>query len=233
MCICRNESCLIPYGYCHCGCNTKTYISPKTDKQSYRINGEPMRYVKGHDKRITPVVEDALPFKIDGVYCRLIPLTQGQYAIVDAADYKWLMQWKWCAYWDKTTHSYYAARGSSSITESDRQSPYQVYMSREVLNLKKGNNLKADHINHNTLDNRRNNLRTSTQIEQSRNRRITTRNTSGYKGVYYSRTNKNWVAQITIKGKTYHLGVFKTKEDAYAVYCAAARKHFGEFACFQ
>jgi hypothetical protein len=32
---------------------------------------------------------------------RLIPLTQGQFAKVDAADFEWLNQWKWCSNWSK------------------------------------------------------------------------------------------------------------------------------------
>ena len=42
---------------------------------------------------------------------RAIPLTQGQWALVDDADYEWLMQYEWCAQWDKDTRSFYAVRG--------------------------------------------------------------------------------------------------------------------------
>ena len=37
-----------------------------------------------------------------GLY-RLIPLTQGKYALVDAADYDWLSQWRWGANWNGDT----------------------------------------------------------------------------------------------------------------------------------
>jgi hypothetical protein len=41
---------------------------------------------------------------------RLIPLTQGQFATVDAADYEWIVQWKWCAHWSKEGKCFYASR---------------------------------------------------------------------------------------------------------------------------
>ena len=41
---------------------------------------------------------------------RIIPLTQGQVALVDAADYDWIMEWKWCAHWDSSGGRFYAVR---------------------------------------------------------------------------------------------------------------------------
>jgi len=84
-----------------------------------------------------------------------ITLTQGQYAIVDDWNYEWLNQWKWCAGWAKNTKSYYAMRRAKG--EFDRY--YIIRMHREILGLKKGDRRQADHINHNTLDNRESNLR--------------------------------------------------------------------------
>jgi len=84
-----------------------------------------------------------------------ITLTQGQYAIVDDWNYEWLNQWKWCAGWAKNTKSYYAMRRAKG--EFDRY--YTIRMHREILGLKKGDRRQADHINHNTLDNRESNLR--------------------------------------------------------------------------
>jgi hypothetical protein len=84
----------IPNGFCHCGCGGKTRIAAANCTSSRSIKGEPRRFIYGHQRRIRPVIEEAQPFKLDGIYCRLIPLTQGQYAIVWASDYEWLMQWK-------------------------------------------------------------------------------------------------------------------------------------------
>jgi hypothetical protein len=82
----------------------------------------------------------------------------------------------------------------------------------------------VDHINHDTLDNRKCNLRLATKQQNNQNR-ICTKGTSHYKGVY--RKYKGWAAQIC---KT-HLGTFKTEEDAARAYNKKARQLFGEFAC--
>lgn len=84
-----------------------------------------------------------------------IPLTQGQFAIVDNKNYKWLLQYKWCAIWCEKTKSFYAVRGSNRVNGKQ----YTISMAREILGLKKGDNRQADHINHRTLDNREINLR--------------------------------------------------------------------------
>ena len=39
-------------------------------------------------------------------------------------------------------------------------------------------------------------------------------NTSGHKGVYYSKREKKWKAQITSDNVVYHLGTFNTKQEA-------------------
>ena len=55
-------------------------------------------------------------------------------------------------------------------------------------------------------------------------------NTSGFKGVGFSKEKKKWRARIRSKGKVLYLGWFDSKEDAYAAYCAAAKEHHREFA---
>ena len=146
---------------------------------------------------------------------KLIPLTKGQNAIVDAVDFEWLSQWNWSAYWNKCTKSFYAQRGL----------PPQLWMHSFILGCKKGE--EGDHKNHDTLDNRRENLRKATRSENARNMRIST-NTSGYRGVCWHQNR--WVAMIKIHQKPIYLGRFRSKEDAARAYDAAAKIHHGEFA---
>lgn len=91
-------------------------------------------------------------------------------------------------------------------------------------------NMLVDHINGNTVDNRKSNLRLCSHIENLRNSKVQSNNKTGYKGVYWHTRNKKWIAHITIKRKSIHLGVFSTKEDAARAYNEAAIKYFGEFA---
>jgi hypothetical protein len=155
-----------------------------------------------------------------------IPLTKGQFAIVDAEDYEELSRFKWHSAWSPFTKSFYAMRSvypknGRSITEQ---------MHRRILSLEYGDKRQGDHINHNTLDNRRNNLRVATKSENNRNSRKSLRNTSGFKGVSWHTRDKTWQANIRINRKLLHLGYFSTPQLAADAYDDAARKMFGEFA---
>lgn len=86
-----------------------------------------------------------------------------------------------------------------------------------------------DHINLDRADNRITNLRDCTQSQNMGNRRPQSNNTSGFKGVSYSKVAKKWSA--TLQGK--HLGLFVTPDDAHDAYRAAALQLFGEFARFE
>lgn len=48
LCICGRQDCLIPYGYCHCGCGSTVNISVKNHTKSGHIAGMPYRYCVGH-----------------------------------------------------------------------------------------------------------------------------------------------------------------------------------------
>ena len=95
-----------------------------------------------------------------------IELTQDQYAIVDDADYDWLNQWKWFAYKHRRGN-FYAAR----MSPTKNGSRFYIRMSREILGLEHNDKRQGDHIHHNTLDNRRANLRICTNAENLKNRK--------------------------------------------------------------
>lgn len=89
-----------------------------------------------------------------------------------------------------------------------------------------------DHANGDTLDDRIENLRCATRMENCRNRAIGRNNTSGLKGV--SKHGKKWRAMISIgTGKQKQLGTFRCPTAAHFAYIAAAKINHGEFARFQ
>jgi hypothetical protein len=217
---------IIPRGLCQCGCGTATPIHTTSDAIKGYRRGDPKRFINGHQRFIRPDLDNALPFKIDGVYCRLIPLTLGMYAIVDAADYEVLMQWKWCA-WRSPDGSHYAKRGGSR-----KGIARQIMMHRQILNLVPGDGMIGDHIDcMSTLDNRRKNLRVADYSQSSANQRRKKDNSSGFKGVSRGRRYKSgWKATIYWRNTRIPLGTFETKEAAHEAYCEAAKKYHGEFA---
>lgn len=87
----------------------------------------------------------------------------------------------------------------------------------------------VDHINGDRSDNRIANLRLATNAQNLCNRGPQKNNTSGFKGVYFSRAAQKWVAQIKIAGRWKYLGLYLTREAAHEAYSAASETTHGEF----
>lgn len=151
---------------------------------------------------------------------RLIPLTRNQIAIVDFRDFERLSQWNWVARYDKDTRSFYACRTTYQPIKKT------IQMHREILGCKCGE--YTDHKNHDTLDNRRENLRKVTAAQNSANASKHIATSSGYKGV--SLHKDRWIARIWVQGRNKHLGCFSSRQAAAYAYDQAAKKFFGEFA---
>ena len=148
---------------------------------------------------------------------KLILLTQGRFAIVDAEDYDWLNQHKWCAAKDKET--FYAHRGNGGTT---------VSMHREIMRAPKG--MMCDHKNHNGLDNRKSNLRLCTSAQNQYNKRPKRNSSSKYKGVIRRRDSGRWRARIGHNRARINAGDFADEIKAALAYDDKAIELFGEFA---
>jgi len=160
-----------------------------------------------------------------GYAFRRIRLAQPRYAIVDPDDYQRLNKYEWEA--RRTRNSpYYAAR--QDINRSTRKYKL-IFMHKEIIEV--GDGLFVDHINHNSVDNRKANLRPATQTQNNRNRRkFAGQSNSKYKGVYWKPRLEKWVAQIGVNRKVIHLGCFEKEKDAAKAYDEGAKKYHGEFA---
>jgi len=145
-----------------------------------------------------------------------IELTQGKFALVDDDDYKELSKYKWCY-----SDGYAVRTGPRPLQE-------RIIMHRVVNRTPFG--LITDHINHNRLDNRKDNLRTCDKSKNGMNRGKNKNNTSGYKGVHFKKDKDKWCARITIGRKIIFLGYFDNPEKASNAYHNAAINIHKEFA---
>lgn len=85
-----------------------------------------------------------------------------------------------------------------------------------------------DHIDRNPLNNRRENLRICTQLDNAKNLSVGKNNRYGFKGI--RPVNNKWAARIMVNRKEINLGRFKTKEEAALAYNKGALKYHGDFA---
>ena len=89
---------------------------------------------------------------------------------------------------------------------------------------------QIDHIDGVKLNNRFSNLRQATNEENQKNIGKQKNNTSGQKGVTYTKKKKKWMARIGVKYKRIFIGEFEKFEDAVSAYKVAAKKYHGDYA---
>jgi hypothetical protein len=142
---------------------------------------------------------------------RKLPLTQGKYALVDNHWYALLSKWGW--YYND---GYAAHKGENGK---------HILMHRVIVNAPKG--LFVDHINGDTLDNRRENLRLSNHSTNAMNMRKH-KGVSRYKGV--CKDGNSWRVQIWKGNKRAFTALTQNERHAAMIYDLNAPALFGEYA---
>ena len=138
-----------------------------------------------------------------------IKISQNQISIVDDSDFEELNKYKWYALYDKKTQSFYAVRniklpcGKWTV----------LSMHRHILGLSYGDKRQIDHENHNTLDNRKNNIKITDRRGNTANQSNQSKHGAGIR----LRTDcrmKPYEAFTKINGKWHTIGYFATAEEA-------------------
>lgn len=138
----------------------------------------------------------------------------------------------WFCYFDKEDYDLikpYYWNSSYGYARTVCNDGHGISMHRLVMRIENNKDEYIDHINGCRYDNRKINLRTCTMMQNSHNRVISNRNTSGMIGVYYNKRYKKWEADICVNYKTIYLGRYVNFEDAVKARKKAEEKYFGEF----
>lgn len=157
------------------------------------------------------------------------PKYPNTFTLVDDDDFEFLNQWKWRAIKGGRGDQLYVCRQKRHGKMREYFQMHRVIMAVDKKRV-------IDHINHDTLDNRKCNLRKCTQSENLMNQRKTyyhreiKKGYSKYKGVY-RRPNGKWLVTIKGNGVVHQLGCFSGEKAAAKEYDKLAKLLHGEFAC--
>lgn len=191
------------------GCNRKPRAKGYCTRHYFQINkfgeiiGNSARSVRDRNEYL--FTGDICRIKLYNKLCEEIAET-----VIDADDYEKVKDKKWFF------HQGYATSGKIRLT-------HVIYNRNE--------GMVIDHVNHDTLDNRKVNLRICSHGQNLCNAKTRKDNTSGYRGVSWDKEKQKWMAKITYGKKQIVLGRYATKKEAAKAYNVGAKKHHGEFAC--
>jgi hypothetical protein len=144
---------------------------------------------------------------------RRLTLANGQFVLVDAADYDWLSKYNW------TMRSGYATRHENGKV---------IFMHREIMQAPPGK--FVDHIDGCRQNNYRSNLRFCDRKENLRNRPRHMNTFSQFKGVGYFKRCRKWYARIFCEGEYFRSPLLADEADAARAYDRFAVELFGAFA---
>lgn len=152
------------------------------------------------------------------------------WATIDLNDLEYVSKWTWYARYNWSNQKYYVTH---TIYDPDtKQSSQTMDLQCYLMNPDYNAEIRVDHISHDTLDNRRINLRVSTNDENTKHRKgKNSNNKTGYRNVFFNKKNKNkpYCVQLQIDGKNKVLGSFNDVDVAGAFAKEMREKYYGEF----
>jgi len=145
----------------------------------------------------------------------------GRVAVVDDADYEFVVRYRWYALEPSPGKIYASTRYQIAGAGRANVTMHQLLTGFP----------ETDHRDNDGLNNQRSNLRPATRSQNNANRRKGAGFSSRFKGVSWAKREGKWDARIKSGGRQRYLGLFESEEAAARSYDAAATELFGEFAC--
>jgi hypothetical protein len=179
-------------------------------------------------------MEDTVPNKykpvrpiifVIGPSISYVELTNDRFALIDLEDAEEVGRFNWAATSPGKGRMPYATRYRRINEEGG-----MGRVAMQTCILKPHPWLVADHINGNTLDNRKSaNLRAVNRFQNAQNSKLFCNNKSGYRGVSWYPSRAVWVVRITRRGVSRFVGYFKELEDAASAAELEATDRHGSF----
>lgn len=198
---------------CQCDCKRQT-LKPVREKTLLSGKSSSCGCMKGYAKHSANYYDLSSDYGIGYT-------SKGEEFYFDLEDYEKIKEYKW----------YLTSVGYIATQYKDKNGKTKtLLLHRFIMDVIEYNHNIVDHINHNTIDNRKCNLRIVTHQQSGMNRGIQRNNTSGTCGVYKSSFKNKWTATIKVNGKLINLGYFDSKKEAINIRKKAEAKYFGEYA---
>ena len=164
--------------------------------------------------KVRGITQNVYEFSNDGYVVGYTGNTNKQF-VFDADDYEKVSKYHWYE------------ENNGYIRSSGKKKEDRIHIHRLIMGFP--DDMNVDHINHNTFDNRKLNLRIVTTSQNAMNRTRGSNNTSGVSGVVWVKNRNKWKAEIKINGETIYLGSFDKFEDAEKRRKEAEDSLFGEY----
>lgn len=150
---------------------------------------------------------------------------KGKFVLVSSCDYKILSKYKWWVKFSGINKEQIYIKTAFTINGKQR------YFSIHRFIMKPKIDEEVDHINGNSFDNRRSNLRICTTAENVRNSKKRKDTNHKYKGTVFVKRLNRWRARIQCNGKRYTSSrSYKTEKEAAEKYNEMAIQYHGSFA---
>lgn len=199
---------------CICDCGNEKLVTTQTLLSNHTTSCGCK--LEEHRKNIGNISRKDNIYDMDGEYGICFTEDREEFFIFDKEDYNKIKDYYW-----SFTNNYFRCISINGVS-----------VHRMIMEASNRWDI-VDHINQNTKDNRKSNLRICTQSNNLMNRGLQKNNISGFVGVAFNKRRKRWRSRIKINGKEIHLGWFAEKEDAISARDVAEKKYFGEYANYQ